>query len=132
MKTIEDYFTSVRQLMQRVPDASAERYEEQLLSVRRGNLRIRLRFSNHALLEISETIVIIAEEPRWLSYRYHYQDPAVGLVFRYDNTPHHPEVPTHPHHKHARDYVLASSRPSIEQVLHEAQAFRDRVRNQGD
>jgi hypothetical protein len=74
MKTIEDYFTYVRQLMQRVPDASAERYEEQLLSVHRGNLRIRLRFSNHALLEISEAVVIIAEELRWLSYRYHYQD----------------------------------------------------------
>jgi hypothetical protein len=131
MKTIEDYFTSVRQLMQRVPDASAERYEEQLLSVHRGNLRIRLRFSNHALLEISEAIVIIAEELRWLSYRYHYQDPTIGLVFRYDNTPHHPEVSTHPHHKHAGEYVLASSHPSIEQVLHEAQAFRGRVGGQG-
>lgn len=62
MKTIEDYFTYVRQLMQRVPDTSAERYEEQRLSVHRGNLRIRLRFSNHALLEISEAIVIVAEE----------------------------------------------------------------------
>ena len=86
MKTIEDYFTYVRQLMQRVPDVSAERYDEQLLSVHRGNLRIRLRFSNHALLEISEAVVIIAEKLRWLSYRYHYQDPAAGLVFRYDNT----------------------------------------------
>jgi len=116
MKTIEDYFTHVRQLMQRVPDASAERYEEQTLSVHRGNLRIRLRFADQALLEISEAIVFVAGELRWLSYRYHYQDASAGLVFRYDNAPHHPEVPSHPHHKHAGDDVLASSRPSIEQV----------------
>ena len=44
MKTIEEYFTHVRQLIQNVPEAHAERYEEQILSVTRGNLRIRLRF----------------------------------------------------------------------------------------
>ena len=131
MKTIEDYFTHVRQLMQRVPDASAERYEEQTLSVHRGNLRIRLRFADQALLEISEAIVFVAGELRWLSYRYHYQDASAGLVFRYDNAPHHPEVPSHPHHKHTGDDVLVSSRPSIAQVLHEVQAFRGSTRSQG-
>lgn len=130
MKTIEDYFTHVRQLVQRVPDTCAERYEEQILSVNRGNLRIRLRFSDHALLEISEAMVFVAGELRWLSYRYHYQDSSAGLVCRYDNAPHHPEVPSHPHHKHASDYILASSRPSIEQVLHEVQVLRGSARSQ--
>ena len=127
MKTIEEYFTYVRQLIQGVSQAHTERYEEQILSVNRGNLRIRLRFSDQALLEISEAIVFVAGEPRWLSYRYHYQDLSTGLVFRYDNTPHHPEISTHPNHKHTGDYVLASPRPSIEQVLLEVQTFRDRT-----
>lgn len=131
MKTIEDYFTHVRQLVQRVPDTSAERYEEQILSVNRGNLRIRLRFSDHALLEISEAVVFAGGELRWLSYRYHYQDPSANLVFRYDNAPHHPEVPSHPYHKHASDAVLGSPRPSIAQVLHEVQALRDSTGSQG-
>jgi hypothetical protein len=131
MKIIEDYFTYVRQLMQRVPDASAERYEEQILAVHRGNLRIRLRFADQALLEISEAIVFVAGELQWLSYRYHYQDASIGLVFRYDNAPHHPEVSSRPHHKHAGDDVVASARPSIEQVLHEVQAFRGSTSSQG-
>ncbi len=29
-------------------------------------------------------------------------DSADKMVFRYDNAPHHPEVATHPHHKHIR------------------------------
>lgn len=110
--------------------AHVERYEEQILSVNRGNLRIRLRFSDQALLEVSEAIVFVAGEPRWLSYRYHYQDPSKGLIFRYDNAPHYPEIPTHPDHKHTGDQVLASSHPSIEQVLLEVQVFRDKVRSQ--
>ena len=64
MKTIEEYFTYVRQLIQGVSQAHTERYEEQILSVNRGNLRIRLRFSDQALLEISEAIVFVAGEPR--------------------------------------------------------------------
>ena len=69
MRTIEDYFTHVRRLIQGAPDVLAKRYEEQILSVTRGNLRIRPRFSDQPLLEISEAIVLMAGERRWLSYR---------------------------------------------------------------
>lgn len=57
MNTVEEYFARVRQLFQNIADAQAERYEEHLLSATRGNLRIRLRFSDNALLEMSEAIV---------------------------------------------------------------------------
>lgn len=124
--TVEEYFTRVRRLIQSIHEAHTERYEEQILSVNRGNLRIRLRFSDEALLEISEAIVFIAGEPRWLSYRYHYQDPSSGLVLRYDNAPHHPETATHPDHRHVAGRVIASSRPHIQQVLQEVQVFRGR------
>ena len=126
MRTIDEYFAQVHQLLQGVAEAHAERYEEQVLSTTRGNLRIRLQFSDQSLLEISEAIVLIGEEPRWLSYRYHFQSPGTGLIFRYDNAPHRPEISSYPDHKHTRDAVVASPHPSIEQVLEEAQAFRGR------
>jgi hypothetical protein len=75
MRVIEEYFTHVYQLVQGLPHVHAERYEEQILSVTRGNLRIRLRFSDQAILEISEAVVLMAEELRWLSYRYHFKIP---------------------------------------------------------
>ena len=124
MRTVEEYFAAVRQLLQGVSDAYAERYDEQILTATRGNLRIRLRFSDQSFLEISEAIVFLGEEPQWLSYRYHYQSPRTGLVFRYDNAPHHAEVPSFPDHKHTGDDLVASPRPSIEQVLQEVEVFR--------
>ena len=129
MRTIEDYFTHVGRLIQGAPDVLAKRYEEQILSVTRGNLRIRPRFSDQPLLEISEAIVLMAGERRWLT-RYHYQDSSTDRVFRYDNAPHHPEVSTHPEHKHLSDEVVANLHPSIDQVLLEVRAYRDRLGKQ--
>jgi len=128
MNSVEEYFNHVQQLIDHTPDAAIERYEEQCLSENRGVLRIRLRFPDEALLENSEAIVIVAGEPHWIAYRYHYQGPSAELVFRYDNAPHHPEIPTHPDHKHFRDQVLGNPRPSIDQVLLEVVAIRERAR----
>ena len=124
MRTIDEYFAQVHQLLQGVAEAHAERYEEQVLSATRGNLRIRLRFSDQSLLDISEAILLVGEEPLWLSYRYHYQSPRTGIVFRYDNAPHHPEISSYPDHKHTEDDVVATRHPSIEKVLEEVQVFR--------
>jgi Family of unknown function (DUF6516) len=124
MRTIEEYFTHVYQLIQNLAEVDAERYEEQILSVSRGNLRIRLRFSEGALLEISEAIVLVSGDLHWLSYRYHYQDSSETMIFRYDNAPHHPEVPTHPDHKHIGTRIVASVHPTIERVLEEVRAIR--------
>lgn len=46
------------------------------------------------------------------TYRFHFMDSADKRIFRYDNAPHHPEVPTYPHHKHIRDEE--KSKPSKE------------------
>lgn len=124
MNTVEEYVDRVRQLIQGLPETQAEQYEEHLLSATRGNLRIRLRFSDNALLEMSEAFVLVEGELHWLSYRYHYQDALATLVFRYDNAPHHPEIATHPDHKHSREQILASLHPSIEQLLEEVRICR--------
>lgn len=125
--TLEEYFANVLQLIQTLTGVDVERYEEQLLSATRGNLRLRLRFADQALLEISEAVLCTARTLQWLSYRYHYQEPS-GFVLRYDNAPHHPEVATHPDHKHVENDVLASSHPTIAQVLLEVHALRARQR----
>ncbi len=35
-----------------------------------------------------------------IAYAYHWQDIQGNLIVRWDNAPHHPEIKTHPHHKH--------------------------------
>lgn len=117
MKDIEQYLEGIRQLIAVLTKVEAERYDEQVLTKDRGNLRIRLRFIDNSLLEISEAIHIIKGNFTWLSYRYHYQRPDGSVIFRYDNTPHYPDVNTYPDHKHIGESVIGAQRPDIEKML---------------
>ncbi len=53
----------------------------------------------------------------------HYQNASAELVFRYDNAPHHPEIATHPHHKHMGRKVEATHPPHLGAVLREIDQF---------
>jgi hypothetical protein len=52
-------------------------------------------------------------------YSYHYQTADETLLFRYDDTPHFPDMATFPHHKHvaARDKVEPATPPDLKAVL---------------
>ena len=119
MNAILDYFERVQALISGLSPVEIERYDERVMSPERGNLRIRLRFSDNSLLEVSEAIHGVGGALVWLSYRYHYQKANGSVVFRYDNTPHHPEVSTHPAHKHEPDAVVSAVRPDIEGIVEE-------------
>jgi len=123
MKTILDYFARVQALVSGLSGMETERYEEQVLSTVRGNLRMRLRFSDNSLLEVSEAVHIVGGSMVWLSYRYHYQRFDGSIVFRYDNTPHHPELSTHPEHKHKGASVQGASRPDMDRVIEEVREY---------
>lgn len=85
----------------------------------------RLRFWDQSLLEFAEVLVIRGLILVKTDYTYHYQDNRAHLVFRYDNAPHHPEVSTHPHHKHVIDpiteaaAVMDAASPDLSDVLRE-------------
>ena len=58
--------------------------------------------------------------PVKIAYSYHYQRADETMVFRYDNTPHYPNLPTAPHHKHTSDEnVIAANSPEFKSVLRE-------------
>ena len=56
-------------------------------------------------------------------YRLHYVNNAGQMLFRYDNSPHHPEMETHPHHKHTLDKIVPSKMPSLMDILNEISAI---------
>jgi hypothetical protein len=103
-----------------VRDGYIELYVEELLTPDRANLRVRVRFENGRLLEISEALVVENECLRHLDYRYHCQDAGNDLVFRCDSAPHFPELPLFPHHKHLAEATEPAERPPIDRVLLEA------------
>ncbi len=56
MKDIIQHFERIQSLIIGLYNAEVERYEEQVLLKDKGNLRVRLRFIDNSLLEISEAI----------------------------------------------------------------------------
>ena len=84
----------------------------------KGAIRARLRFYDGSFLELSEELEVQGDEVVKLQYSYHYQK-GDRLIFRYDNAPHHPELPIFPHHKHVghQDNRQESYERSLEEVL---------------
>ena len=123
MTPLQNYLVEIRQAISRCAGIRVEQYREQLLTATRGNLRIRLRFADESLLEISEALVMHEGELTWLSYRYHWQDVAGRLIFCYGDAPHYPEIGTFPHHKHVRETVIASDRPDLPGLIEEIHRF---------
>ena len=88
-------------------------------SNQRGAIRGRLIFHDGSSLDFGEVVVLRKRQIVKLRYAYHYQDTSGEMVFRYDNAPHFPDIPTHPHHKHVGSAVQASQPPDLSMVLRE-------------
>jgi len=56
-------------------------------------------------------------------YRLHYMNNAGQMLFRYDNSPHHREIDTYPHHKHKLDKIVSSKMPTLKEILSEISAI---------
>jgi hypothetical protein len=117
---LSQYFEDIDDSIRKLENANVERYEEEVLTSSRANLRIRVRFLSGHLLEVNEAIVIVKDQLKHLGYRYHFQDQENNLIFRYDNTPHFPELKSFPHHKHLKNKVEDSDAPLILNVITEA------------
>ncbi len=118
--TLGDYLNRIEDAVFNCPNSSVERYAENAISDERVNLHIRLRMNQGHLLEIREAILLEDDDSlSILAYSYHFQDINNVMIFRYDNTPHYPGLETFPDHKHLLDTVLASNKPTIQQVIRE-------------
>jgi len=121
---IEDYFQSVETLLAaaRIVHSSSVTYDKRSTSI--GFLRGTLYFLDGSQLHLREFVNVEYGVERYM-YAYHYQRADGALVFRYDNTPHFPALPTFPHHKHEMSdaNVMAASPPDLQAILTEIQSL---------
>lgn len=96
-----------------------EIYDRSQIPGRISFFRARLRFLNGSLLQIREALVPKGWRVSKVRYAYQYQDASGQLIFRYDNAAHHPEVATHPDHKHTPAGVEPANAPDLADVLRE-------------
>ncbi len=125
-KVFSAYFDKIEQLFLNCYNAYVEEYNAVILTTERANFRMRIRFAIKYLLAISEILVLANNQIIYIDYRYHFQDEQNNLIFRYDSTPHFPNLPSFPHHKHLPDQVIACKKPDIAEVILEVMEFLER------
>ena len=90
--------------------------EIELLTAPNPNLiRLRADLINSDKLHISEAW----DDETLIRYAYYWLKQNDELRIGWDNAPHHPEVSTHPHHKHieTQENIQASDETNLEDVL---------------
>ena len=82
-------------------------------------------YNDGSRLEINLTFDCSQDYPNWHAYSFHYMTAQGVAIFRYDNSVHHPGLPTFPHHKHtgADEQVSAHPQPSVRAIRAEIAAY---------
>ena len=113
---ISDYFKEVELRIINAEIVADKKVNYSEFSPDEGMLRGRLLFVDGSTLEFMEYL----QRDRRLKYRFHLIDKNGGMVFRYDNAPHH-DNSTFPHHKHLAGSVLESEEKGIMDILNEVE-----------
>jgi len=90
---------------------------------RTSELLVRLRFWDGSLLQMEEALIARRFTIIKVRYSYHYQRADGTLVVRYDNAPHHPELPGFPNHKHTPAGIEPAEPPDLSEVLNEIDTY---------
>ena len=121
---IENYFRQLEALITSTSaiHSSSITYDKRTNHI--GFIRGSIYFLDGSLLHLREFVNVQHGVERYM-YAYHYQRSDGMFVFRYDNTPHFPTLPTFPDHKHqgAEANVVAASPPDLQAVLIEIQGL---------
>jgi hypothetical protein len=127
--TIDDYFAGIERSLRENPRISriGDPWECLASDDYNGVLRCRVFFWDDSLLDIFEVVSTELGYPVRVGYAYTYLRQG-KRVFRYDNAPHHPELITYPHHKHAgpSERLAPADQPSLGQVLGEVESWLGR------
>jgi len=119
---IDDYFSALLRGLRR--DRKVTRIDEPFISQAsddyNGLIRCRVVFWDDSFLDIYEIVSTELGYPIRIQYAYTYVQQG-ERVFRYDNAPHHPEIVTHPHHKHIgrQDKLMPADQPGLSQIFSE-------------
>ena len=88
-----------------------------------GRLRLLLEYPSGHHLHVSLGLTVAYGYPLWTDYRFHLQDRHRRCVFRYDNSPHYPRMPTFPHHKHTglSEQAVEHPLPTLSAIITEVE-----------
>ena len=124
---IEDYFVRVQGLLRR-PSIR----DTVITFDRRGDsigfIRGEVYFDDGHVLHLREYVDVEGGTQKYL-YVYHLMNASGAQVFRYDNSGHHNEISSFPHHRHAAEdaSISACGEPDLGAILDEIEDHLDLV-----
>jgi hypothetical protein len=79
-----------------------------------GKIRLKVFFTDGNVAEFFEYVTVENNAVRLEKYSFHWQAATGELKSRWDNAPHHPELPNAPHHKHNADLSVMGVSENID------------------
>jgi len=119
---IKEYFQEIADIINNHPAVQPASVEYDKRSAYIGFIRGSLWFPNNSVLHFREYADVQNDIVLYM-YVYQYQNAEDIMIFRYDNTPHFPNLHTFPHHKHdgSESNVVSTVQPNLTSVLYEIQ-----------
>ncbi|HQE94024.1 MAG TPA: DUF6516 family protein [Anaerolineae bacterium] len=100
MKDAADYLNAIKALIVLTPEIIHWEIVREEAQGDVGLFRYRLTLHDGSLLELFELFAVMDREIQVQKYSFHWQTRNGGLIRRWDNAAHHPEVATHPYRIH--------------------------------
>jgi len=108
--TVQDYFDALRESIATQSIVIQESLIFRDSGEESGFVKGCLVLPQDHRLYVAEYILTLPVFTR-RKYRFHLQDASHKLVRRWDDAPHHPQLPTYPHHCHMANGEIAASPP---------------------
>ena len=112
---IGDYFEFIKRIANKNPDVTCFRLIRECVGVNSGFIRFVLELRDGCELHVFE---FIDSNMHKIDYSYHWLDSEKNMITRWDNAPHHKNIPPFPHHVHEKDGIKPSVESSLAEILH--------------
>ena len=118
VKNADDYLAWIKSVIALCPEVVNLTILREEAQTDKGLWRYRLTLKDGSFLEMFEFFKIASGQIEIIKYSFHWQKEN-GLIKRWDNAPHHPEIETYPHHLHdgSEDSVFPYLPVDIEEIL---------------
>lgn len=113
---IAQYFDEIETRLIASPAISSYRILRREVAPTDGKLRVKAALNDGGNVELFEYVTESGGRIVTQKYSFHWQDARGNLVARWDNAPHHKDLPNAPHHSHAADGSVREARDAMDML----------------
>jgi len=100
---IREHFDLLETMLIESPSVVSYRILTREIAISDGKMRVKASLIDGGNVELFEYVAEAKGQINLVKYSFHWQDAFGKLRRRWDNAPHHPELPNAPHHVHVED-----------------------------